>query len=349
MISFPNPFSLKGSEKKIIKVIDRLDINRSENLSFTDPAAVKVAAIPVKLRPYKKLDDYVEHLSEKMALAVEGGAQMVCFPELIGFAPLSIVPKYDRIVSDYKLCESGERGNFTNDVLYTYYDFLQEVYFTTFSELACQYGVYVLAGSIYLFDGDNLYNRSYLFDPDGDVLGYQNKTHLAEDEVQIGVTPGNTLTLFDTKIGKFCVSIGQDSCYFEVYRIAKGLGAQVMLCPTCNINYGCRYPNVADVYLRVQETALFAVKSTMVGDILQRRFGGVCGIYCPSVIAAEKQGILASSDNDAEKPVVSRINLTKLDNVFNPYACDINEEFSQDFAQRHFGETQSATASSLEV
>ncbi|WP_312644978.1 nitrilase-related carbon-nitrogen hydrolase [Hydrogenoanaerobacterium sp.] len=345
MFSFPTPFSLKGSEKKIIKVIDRLAIDRSDNLGFIDPAAVKVAAIPIKLRPYKKLDDFVEHLFNKMAIAVEGGAQVVCFPELIGLAPLTMVPKYDRILSDYKACDSSERGQFTNDVIYDYYDFLQEVYFTTFSELACQHGVYVLAGSTYLFEGDNLYNRSYLFDPDGDVVGYQDKTHLTEDEVQIGVTAGSTITLLQTRLGNFCVSIGQDSHYFEVSRIAKGLGAQVMLCPTCNISYACRHPNVADVYLRVQETSLYAVKASMTGDILQRRFGGVCGIYCPSSVSAERQGILASSDNDLEKPVVSRINLTKLDHAFNPYACDINEEFSLDFAERHFGRTEPAALS----
>lgn len=344
MISLPKglsaPFSIKGSEKKIVKVIDRLAIERSENLSFIDPASLKIAAIPLKLRTYHKLDDYVEHLSEKMAAAVKGGAQLVCFPELAGLIPLAMVPKYDRIIADYKACESADRGAFTNDILYEYFDFLQEVYFTAFSELACQYGVFVLAGSIYLFEGEKLYNRSYLFDPDGDVIGYQDKTHLTEDEVQIGVTAGNTLTLMQTKLGKFCVAIGQDNCYFEIYRIAKGLGAQFMLCPTCNLNYGCRHPNVADVYLRVQETALYAAKAAMSGDVLQRRFGGVCGVYAPASIATEKQGVLASSENDMEKPIVARLNLQKLDHVYNPNACDLNEEFSADFAEKHYGHTE---------
>ena len=346
MLSIPKklnlsiPFSIKGSEKKIVKVIDRLEIERSDNLSFVDPAAIKIAAIPLRLRTYHKLDDFVEHLSSKMAIAVKSGAQLVCFPELVGLAPLTMLSKYDKIVSDYKNCSSNDKGHFTNDLLYEYFDFLQEVYFTTFSELACQYGIFVLAGSLYVFEGEKLYNRSYLFDPDGDVIGCQDKTHLTQDEVQIGVSPGNALSLMQTKLGNFCVAIGQDNCYFEVYRIAKGLGAQFMLCPTCNLNFGCRHPNYADVYLRVQETALYAVKSAMSGDILQRRFGGVCGVYAPSTISTERQGILASSDSDMENPVGARINLQKLDNVFSPNACDVNEDFSLAFAARHYGAVQ---------
>ena len=336
MISIPRPFALKGSEKKIIKAIDKLDIQRADNLSFVDPASVKVAAVPLKLRPYKNLDEYVEHLNEKMALAVGSGAQLVVMPELIGLAPLTIVPKYDRMLSDFKLTTSGKRAQVLSDVLFEYFDFLQEVYFTAFSELACQYGVYLLAGSLYLFEGERLYNRAYLFDPDGDIVGWQDKLHLTEMEVSIGVTPGTHLELFELRTGKTCIAVGQDSCYYEVYRIAKGLGAQVMLCPCANVNYGCRYTAFADVYLRVQETALFAVKATLTGDIMQQRFGGASGVYCPSSLAEEKQGVLAGSETDLERVIPCRLNLGKLDAAFNPYFCDSNEEFSAALAARHY-------------
>ncbi|MEG1745417.1 MAG: nitrilase-related carbon-nitrogen hydrolase, partial [Ruthenibacterium sp.] len=304
---------------------------------FLDPAAVKVAAVPIKLRPYKKLEDFVEHMSEKIALAVHSGAQLVVLPELLGLAPLTMVPKYSRILSDYKACPSGDRGQFANDVLYSYFDFLQEVYFTTFSELACQYGIYLLAGSLYLFEGDALFNRAYLFDPDGDIVGYQDKTHLTEAEAALGVTPGTALTLLETKLGKLCIAIGQDNCYFEVYRIAKGLGAQLMLCPVCTLNFGCRYSGMADAYLRVQETALYAVKACMTGDILQQRFGGASGVYCPACIAEEKQGVLAGGEVDGEIPAYCRVNLTKIDALYAPCASDENPAFLEAFAARHYG------------
>lgn len=336
MFSIPRPFALKGSEKKILRAIDKLDIQRADNLSFVDPAAVKVASVPVKLRPYKNLDEYVEHLNEKMALAVGGGAQLVVMPELIGLAPLTLVPKYDRMLSDFKLTTSSKRAQVLSDVLFEYFDFLQEVYFTTFSELACQYGVYLLAGSLYLFEGESLYNRAYLFDPDGDIIGWQDKLHLTETEVSIGVTPGTHLDLFDLRVGKVCIAVGQDSCYFEVYRIAKSLGAQIMLCPCANVNYGCRYSAYADAYLRVQETSLYAVKATLTGDIMQQRFGGASGVYCPSSLAEEKQGVLAGSETDLERIIPCRLGLGKLDAAFNPYFCDSNEEFSAAFSARHY-------------
>ena len=335
--SIPKPFALKGSEKKIVKVIDRLDIIRSDNLNFVDPGAVKVSAVPLKLRQYRNLDELVEHFNEKMAQAVGSGAQLVVMPELIGLASLMLVPKYERILSDFKLTPSGKRPQLLSDVLFEYFDFMQEVYFTTFSELACQYGVYLLAGSLYLFEGEHLYNRAYLFDPDGDIIGCQDKLHLTEMEASIGVMPGTHLELFDLRVGKACAAIGQDSGYFEVYRIAKGLGAQMMLCPNANINYGCRYSAFADAYLRVQETSMYAVKATLTGDIMQQRFGGASGVYCPSSLAEDKQGVLTGSETDLERVLTCRINLGKLDAAFNPYFCDSNEEFSALFAERHYG------------
>lgn len=337
MISIPMPFSIKGNEKRIIKAVDRLNVDRSENLSFLDPSAVKVAAVPIKLRPYKRLEDFVEHMFEKAGVAVKGGAQLVCLPELIGLAPLLMLPKYEHILAGYKLCAAEDRCTYINNALYGYIEFIQEVYFTTFSELACQYGVFLQAGSLYLFEGENLYNRAYLFDPDGDVVAYQDKLNLTEDEVSIGVVPGQALQPMDTKLGRLCVAIGQDNCYFEVYRIAQKLGAQMMLAPTCNLNYGIRHPDWADAYLRVQETPLYAVKSSMSGSILHRHFGGVAGIYSPASICEERYGVVASSENNLENPLVSRINLTKLDRVENPLTCDENNAFSSEFAARHFG------------
>ncbi len=343
-LSFSNPFALKGSEKKIIKAIDRLAIDRSDNLSFLDPAAVRVAAAPIKLRPYRKLDDFVEHLNEKMAAAVGGGAQLVCFPELIGLAPITLSPHYARLLSDYRACPAKERGQLVNDALYDHYDYLQETYFTSFSELACQYGVYVLAGSLYLFEGDRLYNRAYLFDPDGDVVAYQDKLNPTRDELEFGVDAGEALTLMQTRIGNLCVAIGQDNCYFEIYRIARGLGAKLMLAPVCNLNFGCRLPHAADVYLRVQETPLYAVKSALTGDLMQRHFGGVSGVYAPIPTAADKQGLLAASGNEVERPLACRVNLNKLDAVFDPFSCDDNPEFLSAFAARHYDAADAAPA-----
>lgn len=338
MISLPLPVSLKGSEKRIIKAVDRLNITRSENVSFIDQSLLKVAAVPIKLKTYKRLDDYVAHVFEKTGLAVRAGAQLVCLPELIGLAPLLMVPKYEHILAEYKLCTPTQRGDYINNVLYDHYEFIQEVYFATFSELACQYGIYVLAGSLYLFEGEGLFNRSYLFDPDGDVIAYQDKLHLTKDEVSIGITAGKSLTLMNTKVGNLCVAIGQDNSYFEVYRIAKGIGAQIVLSPTCNLNYGIRDPDCADAYLRVQETPLYAVKACLSGSVLHRHFGGTGGIYAPVSLSEERQGILASTGNDLENPVVARVNLARVDSAVNTLCCDDNLAFSSAFARSHFGE-----------
>ena len=48
---------------------------------------------------------------------------------------------------------------------------------TTFSALAKAYGVYIMAGSTYVLEGDKLYCRSYLLDENGLVLGTQDLLH----------------------------------------------------------------------------------------------------------------------------------------------------------------------------
>jgi predicted amidohydrolase len=74
---------------------------------------------------------------------------------------------------------------------------IASTYFTTFSQLAKEYNVYIAAGSVALppyriNNGEVLwekgpsenrvYNTSYLFGPDGKVIGKQQKVHLIDLE-----------------------------------------------------------------------------------------------------------------------------------------------------------------------
>ena len=66
-------------------------------------------------------------------------------------------------------------------------DELRDLYVEVFGNLAREFGTAIVGGSLYLYDAetDTLRNRSYLFDADGQVLGFQDKFNLAPDETDL--------------------------------------------------------------------------------------------------------------------------------------------------------------------
>jgi predicted amidohydrolase len=74
------------------------------------------------------------------------------------------------------------------------------------SRAADENNVYVVAGSIPEEDGGNIYNSSFIFDDNGDVLDVHRKIHLFDVDVSAGInfkesdtiTPGEKVTVIDT-------------------------------------------------------------------------------------------------------------------------------------------------------
>ena len=98
---------------------------------------------------------------------------------------------------------------------------IAETYFEVFSQVAKEYGVYLVAGSAVLppyrvQDGvvlwrqgpveHRVYNTAYLFGPDGKVVGKQDKVYLIEleQEAALDLTSGDldALRVFDTPLGR---------------------------------------------------------------------------------------------------------------------------------------------------
>lgn len=130
---------------------------------------------------------------------------------------------------------------------------MAEAYFEVFTEMAREYEVYLVAGSAVLppyriTDGvvqwergptqHQLYNTSYLFGPDGKVIGKQDKVVLIdlEKEEALNLSSGSIdeLQVFDTPIGRIGIAICLDGFRDDVIDRLVEQGAQILVQPSAN-------------------------------------------------------------------------------------------------------------------
>ena len=119
-------------------------------------------------------------------------------------------------------------------------------YFLTFSELAKEYDTYIVAGSIVLpgptvIDGqlfvdlnENLRNVSFIFSPEGEIVGepiIKAFPIVTEQPFITGTDPSSYAT-FDLPIGKTAVLVCADSWFPDAYKTAKSEQAEIILVPS---------------------------------------------------------------------------------------------------------------------
>ena len=107
------------------------------------------------------------------------------------------------------------------------------------SSLAGENNVYILAGSIPEKEGDNLYNTSYLFGRNGEIIAKHRKMHLFDIDVKDKITfkesdvltAGDNFTVVDTEFGKIGIGICYDIRFPELARIMTEKGALILFYP----------------------------------------------------------------------------------------------------------------------
>ncbi len=97
-------------------------------------------------------------------------------------------------------------------------------------KVARQLGAYVVGG-IYERDGEAVYNTAVLMDRKGELVGKYRKTHLPREEVESGITPGDSYPVFGTDFGKVGLMICWDLQFPEPARALALQGAEVILLP----------------------------------------------------------------------------------------------------------------------
>ncbi|SQH74926.1 Deaminated glutathione amidase [Shewanella benthica] len=112
---------------------------------------------------------------------------------------------------------------------------------TSLADLARRYDIYLVAGSIPVAVGDGrVYNRTYLFDNQGVVLGEYDKIHLFDVDVADGTKEyresdtfcaGDKISVIDTPFGKLGLAICYDLRFPDLFRAMRLAGAELIALP----------------------------------------------------------------------------------------------------------------------
>ncbi|MDQ7788835.1 MAG: carbon-nitrogen hydrolase family protein [Eubacteriales bacterium] len=108
----------------------------------------------------------------------------------------------------------------------------------TLSNTAREAGVTIVGGSIPERDGERVYNTSFIFGPDGALLGRQRKIHLFDVELETlsfresdTLSPGEETNPVLTPVATIGVAICYDVRFPELIRSLSLKGAQVVVIP----------------------------------------------------------------------------------------------------------------------
>ena len=328
----------KASLKEIEKIADSLHILPEANPPVLSSESANIAAVQLALRSYSSLTEYIMDMNRYIADAANRRAQLICFPAWAGMLPLSFTAPLGNILP--ALRPQGNSPLPDADALFSvlsrYGDLLLDTFTQMFSTLAARHRVYILAGSIPCFEGEELYLRSLLFNHEGEICGSQDKISLTPYEQEVGFSPAYELRIFETPAGTACILSGSDADYFELTRIAKNMGAQVLLGSRLFYREYGPVQAALGLNMRVQEAGLYGVQSALVGKTsLGFALEGAAQIFAPNELVRAKNGILVQSHTRHEPDVIcAQLSLEHLEGPRTPYLQDKNSALMRKYLDR---------------
>lgn len=191
---------------------------------------------------------------------------------------------------------------------------------------ASEHGLYLVCGLAERAD-DGIYNSAVLVTPSGEVTTYR-KTHLSSSE-RSWATPGETLTVVDTPIGRIGMLIGHDALFPEAGRVLALRGCDLIVCPAAIAgvfsasHQGTDVPQPAPIptgadphhwhHFRArggENNAFFAFAN--VCDPAQG-YPGLSGVFGPDTFEFPRREAIAE---DGEGIATSVVDTTNLDSVY---------------------------------
>ena len=269
---------------------------------------LRAAALQVKIRLFKDPLDYAAEAHRRVAEAAAAGAHLVAFPEDNNLPLLGLLPGVEEMGEALAQGEAapppaaaGAPEITVADVIRYAGPVLAPFLHTLYSTLASAYGLYLMAGSFLLPDGERVVNRSFFYGPGGELIGTQDKVHLMPIEWEWGISPGREFNLFETAAGKMAAPVCMDATYFETFRILELQGAEIVIIPIANPEPYNYWLALRGIWPRVQECPVFGIKSALVGRLLGFEFTGRAGIFAPAELTPDSSGVLAEVESPEEE------------------------------------------------
>jgi N-carbamoylputrescine amidase len=185
----------------------KFSITRGERRTLIKLAGIQISCCEDKERNVEKAVQFTK-------LAIEKGANLVCFQELFTthWFPREMNKRY------FSLAEK-----------------VDGLTIARMQKLAKEYGV-VLVCPIFELEKDSFYNSAVVIDAGGEILGTYRKIHVPQIplwEERYYFTPGNYgFPVFNTKIAPIGVQICWDNFFPEGSRILALKGAKIIFSPT---------------------------------------------------------------------------------------------------------------------
>ncbi|MCC6728462.1 MAG: hypothetical protein IT208_03900 [Chthonomonadales bacterium] len=193
---------------------------------------------------------------------------------------------------------------------------VEPIYRETFAALARRSGVFLCAGSAPIAPDPargEVYNVSYLFGPDGRLLGAQPKAHLVNIEGAEGLCLGAAAESELRPARLPFATVGTLICYDAFHVSAVGqlarAGADVLLQPS--FNNGAWTPEQAAEWrnglwraLQVTPGLRAGINAMMVGELLGERGEGRSAIVAPAASTPDGSGYLARAASATEEEIL---------------------------------------------
>ena len=202
-----------SNEFAVLLEWDNIYYEKPTTKATTKKKIVRLGLIQWQMRPYKNLDELMQH-AEYFVDAVSGyRSDFALFPEFFN-APL---------MADYNHLTEAEA--IRKLALHT------DSIIKKFSELSVSYNINIITGSMPEIQNNELLNAGYLCKRDGNIERYE-KIHVTPDEAKVwGMQGGHELKVFDTDCGKVGILICYDVEFPELSRLLADDGMDILFVP----------------------------------------------------------------------------------------------------------------------
>ena len=347
-------FERKISLERIERYYKQLRIEKRRFLEDIDLENIRVSCVQRQIYPVNSIEKYIDILCDFVDQAVKDNSHMIIFPEDNFFDLFGLIPGFSFLnqtlnkkaiknkdeVKDREE-ESDLKGNnyFLTTILKEFAKLVEAGMRRIVSLLAKEYGIYIYTGSYILKEKGAIYNAGSLFGPDGNLIGTQKKMHLTDFEVKLGIKRGNKMEAYSLPFGKVVCPICMDANYFETFRIAREIGADMVILPIANLEEYSTWKALRGIWPRVQESYLYGLKSSLNGWIIGMHFTGKAGIFAPLSMTEKKDGVLSLSPSyEGNHLITANLNLKKLYEAREKaeYHEDKNTEFEKNFMEKTY-------------
>ncbi|MDA1342283.1 MAG: carbon-nitrogen hydrolase family protein [Proteobacteria bacterium] len=260
---------------------------------------VKIATAQYDISFLASWQDYRGKIERWVTEAAQQNAKILLFPEYASMELASLFGKEVYSSLDKQLA-----------AMQTVHD----DYLDLFKTLAKQYQCIIQSGSFPVEIEPDIYrNRAYLFMPNGTV-DFQDKLMMTRFEnEQWFIKSGKELKCFDTEYGKIAINICYDSEFPLLARKQVGMGANLILVPSCTDTLAGFHRVKIGCQARALENQCYVVQSCLVGNAPWSEAVdvniGAAGIYTPVDRGFPDNGVLVAGGLNAVQWVFGEVSL----------------------------------------